>query len=358
MKHVGGFRDKLLRLLLHTRHIISFIIGFLCLILLVGIEIILVRLIWPSESNLLSLALGGIFIAIASPSVWRVARVVTHQQLFPEIIRYKRSLQKPSTGHDEVLRAAYERQKELDAQKDQFIMIASHELRTPLTSVQGYVELLCDHHDMLTPETRIEFLHKARMGCDELNLVVGHLTDANLVLGHLEKIRLHPVSLSLTVQHVLEILNTIIERERRPVIVYIDSHLSVFADDLRLRQVLLNLISNALKYSPPGTRIEVSAVEEQGEVQVSVRDYGLGVPLEKQPRLFERFMRLERDLNSSVRGSGLGLYICERFVSAMSGRVWVESSGVPGEGCVFTFVLRSATVDQVPEIETVELRVS
>jgi signal transduction histidine kinase len=316
------------------------------------------HIIWPENISLLAVALGGIPIAIASPFIWRLAKVMTRRLLFPKIIRYKGLIQKPSVGNREILRAAYERQKELDALKDQFIMIASHELRTPLTSVQGYIELLCDHHDMLTPETQIEFLQKARIGCNELSLMVGNLTEANFVHGGVGNIHLHPISLSLTVQHVLEVLNTLIERERRSVIVYVDSDLSVFADDLRLRQVLLNLISNALKYSPPGTRIEVSAVQEQKEVQISVRDYGLGVPPEKQPRLFERFMRLERDVNSSVRGSGLGLYICQQFIKAMRGRIWVESSGVPGEGCVFTFVLQSAFADHVQEVEAVELRVS
>jgi signal transduction histidine kinase len=93
------------------------------------------------------------------------------------------------------------------------------------------------------------------------------------------------------------------------------------------------------------------------QVRISVRDYGLGIPSEQQQHIFERFTRLERDMNSPVRGAGLGLYICERFVSAMGGRIWVESSGVPSEGSVFSFILRCASMDQAQGAEAVELPV-
>jgi len=223
--------------------------------------------------------------------------------------------------------------------------------------VQGYIELLCDHHDMLTSETQVEFLRKARVGCDELNLMVSNILDANLVREDVAQVHLYPILLSVAVLHILEMLNATIQGEKRSVTVYIDSNLAVCADDLRLRQILLNLISNALKYSASGTGIEISAVRDNMEVQISVRDYGLGVPPEKQQQLFDRFTRLERDLNSPVRGAGLGLYICERFVAAMGGRIWVECSGVPGEGCVFTFVLQYAVMDQAQQVEAVELPV-
>jgi signal transduction histidine kinase len=249
------------------------------------------------------------------------------------------------------LRAAYERQKELDQLKDQFIMTASHELRTPLTAVQGYIELLSEYNDTLSAETRTEFIQKAHRGCDELALMVGNIMDASRLQIEAERIRLAPVELASSVRHVMEILEAVTTREQRPVSLAISPGLFVMADELRLRQILLNLVSNALKYSPPGTTIQIMALQGQGLVKISVRDYGLGVPPEEQPRLFERFVRLERDINSPVRGAGLGLYITKRLVAAMGGRLWVESSGVPGEGSTFSFTLQRASVSQrlVPE---------
>jgi len=244
------------------------------------------------------------------------------------------------------LRAAYERQKELDQLKDQFIMTASHELRTPLTAVQGYIELLNQYNDELATETRTEFIEKAHRGCDELALMVGNIMDASRLQIEAERVRLAPVELAVSVHHVTEILEGVTTREQRPVNLAISPGLFVLADELRLRQILLNLVSNALKYSPEGTTIQILALQGQGMVKISVRDYGLGVPLEDQQRLFERFVRLERDMNSPVRGAGLGLYITKRLVEAMNGRLWVESSGIPGEGSTFSFTLQRANVSQ------------
>ncbi len=242
------------------------------------------------------------------------------------------------------LRAAYERQKELDRLKDQFIMTTSHELRTPLTAVQGYIELLSEHEMSLAPEVRSSFIAKARRGCDELSLMVNNIMDASRVEVEVEYVRLSPVPIEESVHHVLEILEAVIKRERREVKVNLPADLFVAADTMRLRQVLLNLLSNALKYSPAGSDIEItsSVDHEQQEVTLRIRDYGHGVPPADQERLFERFVRLERDMNSPVRGAGLGLYISKRLIEAMGGRIWIESAGIPGKGSTFAFALKQA----------------
>jgi len=242
------------------------------------------------------------------------------------------------------LRAAYERQKELDVLKDQFIMTASHELRTPLTAVQGYIELLEEYNSTLNENTRGDFIAKAHRGCDELTLMVNNIMDANRVQADVDSTKIGPVSLKESVIHIVEIIEAMSKREQRSISLAIPATLFVLADGIRLRQVLLNLVGNALKYSPHGTDIEISAEADNEHVTVCVRDYGSGVPLEEQNRLFERFVRLERDMNSSIRGAGLGLYICRQLVEAMGGAIWVESTGQEGEGSSFFFTLRSAPV--------------
>ena len=245
------------------------------------------------------------------------------------------------------LRAAYERQKELDYLKDQFIITASHELRTPLTAVLGYIELLASYNASLPVEARAEFIAKAHRGCDELTLMVNNIMDASRVQIDIENVKLDHISLIESVQHVLEILDAIVGRERRVVSVEIPCHLMVMADTVRLRQILLNLVGNALKYSPPGSSIEITSKVNDEYVTTSVRDHGLGVPPEDQTHLFERFVRLERDMNSPVRGAGLGLYICKQLVVAMGGRIWVESTGVLNEGSTFTFTLKRSRTGSV-----------
>lgn len=238
------------------------------------------------------------------------------------------------------LREAYERQKELDQLKDLFVTTASHELRTPLTAVQGYIELLADFGQSLDAASQAEFLSKARRGCDELTLMVNNIMDASLVETEAEQIRCSSVSVAEAVQSVLEMFEGDFAREQRSIEVSIPPDLSVLADPVRLRQVLLNLLNNALKFSTPGSGIVILGFSGDEQVTVAIRDYGLGVPREDQVSLFERFVRLERDMNSPVRGAGLGLYICKRLIEAMRGHIWVESSGVPGEGSLFAFSLK------------------
>jgi signal transduction histidine kinase len=121
----------------------------------------------------------------------------------------------------------------------------------------------------------------------------------------------------------------------------IDTSIKVLADEVRLKQILHNLISNALRYSPPQTLIRIVAKKDLAERKVAIQivDQGLGIPLDKQRVIFERFVRLERDMHGMTRGSGLGLYITRQLVEAMDGTITVESTGVENEGSTFTFTL-------------------
>lgn len=240
------------------------------------------------------------------------------------------------------LRIAYEKVSQLDQLKDAFIATASHELRTPLTVVQGYLELLADtDEEMITPEMRRAFINKARRACDELVLLLANIMDASNM--HLNTVKLQCVNLSLdeVCQKVLDLFEPLIVKQQRLVTLEIPSEILVRADDTRLKQVLWNLIENALRYSPPLTPLRLTATvdEEHKLVSVHVKDYGLGIPRDKQEIIFDRFVRLDRDMHGDVRGSGLGLAICRQLVEAMHGTISVESTGTRGEGSEFTFTL-------------------
>lgn len=251
------------------------------------------------------------------------------------------------------LRAAYERQKELDRLKDEFITTTSHELRTPLTAVEGYLELLATYHSTMEASMLDNFLAKASRGCEELALMVGNITDASRVQVDVKAMSLNVISLNESVQHVLEIIEAGARREQRTIQAAIPADLFVIADKMRLRQILLNLLSNALKYSPAGSDIEIVVDMDEEQVTVCVHDHGSGVPLAEQERLFERFVRLERDMNSPTRGAGLGLYISKQLVEAMGGRIWIESTGIPDEGSTFIFTLQRSIAQKpalVPQV--------
>jgi signal transduction histidine kinase len=238
------------------------------------------------------------------------------------------------------LRDAHRRQQELDQLKDQFMITASHELRTPLTAVLGYLELVAQFDETLAPTQRQEFLQKARRGCDELVLLLSNVMDASqlelesgLRPAHIERVPVREM-----IQSVIDLIEPHLTQERREVYMDIPAHLSVRADAGRLRQVLLNLSMNALKYSEQGTPIAFAAravMDVVPSVIISVVDKGKGIAPQQQGHLFQRFYRLERDVNSPVRGTGLGLYISRRLIEAMDGKIGVESTGIEGAGSMF-----------------------
>lgn len=246
------------------------------------------------------------------------------------------------------LRSAHQQLQELDHLKDQFMITASHELRTPLTSVQGYLELLAQFDETLSPEIRQEFLHNARRGCDELVMMLTNIMDVSRleVDAGIRPALLQQVTVQPAIDAVLDLLKPQIVQEQREVYIHIPSYLTVQADPLRLRQVLLNISTNALKYSPATSPLLYTAHSTMQQplcTIISVSDRGQGIPPHEQKQLFQKFVRLERDLNSPIRGSGLGLYISRRLVEAMGGKLWVESSGIAGAGSTFYIQLPSTS---------------
>lgn len=259
------------------------------------------------------------------------------------------------------VRVAYTRAQQLDALKDQFITHVNHELRSPVMAVQGHIELLLLAEHALSPEERHTYLERAKRAGDGLVSLVTSI----LAMRRLEQDTGEIVPREIAVREALEgAIQLIDPREGRQVErelrLHIPEDLAVWAEPVRARQILTNLLSNALKYSPAGTPVEVSAERVPGQpasgtkrrqreaahgremVEITVRDYGLGIPPDEIPLLFNRFVRLPRDLASSVPGNGLGLYLCQAFAQAMGGSIWVESAGIEGEGAAFHLLLPAA----------------
>jgi signal transduction histidine kinase len=239
------------------------------------------------------------------------------------------------------LQSAYMKLSELDQLKDAFITSASHELRTPLTIVQGYLELLSGMEEDVTPEMRRVFLSNACRACDELVVLLANIMDANRLQFDAATMSITLIPLKDVTTAIIELFVPLVMKEQRKITIDIDAGIIVRADEAHLKQILHNLIANALRYSPPNTSIHISAsVEEQEHMaRISVSDHGLGVPPDQQEAIFGKFVRLERDMHGAVRGSGLGLFISRQLVEAMNGTMKVESSGVENEGSIFSFTL-------------------
>jgi|GEM_PF-1176186 len=260
------------------------------------------------------------------------------------------------------LHTAFEKRQEIDRLKDQFIVTAHHELRTPLTGVQGYLELLRDlgpEGRALRPQEVALFIERACQSADELNEQLDSLLAAAETDRTQEALQQRPVELGNVAQRAIQTLDAQARRGHHRVRNNIPLDLIALGDDEALYRIFMNLLSNAFKYSPegrpvlfegrtrlvsasmlPGARAaggESSAGAHVPMAEILVRDWGMGIERRDKDKIFERFTRLERDLNSPVRGSGLGLAICKELVEAMGGSIDVESDG---QGLGSTFFLR------------------
>jgi signal transduction histidine kinase len=241
-----------------------------------------------------------------------------------------------------------EEQRQLNQLKDHILLHVSHELRTPLTSVAGYFELFQEHQGKVDAQTSARWVDGVKQGCDQLEQLTNSILDAALVDHDGQRLKLEPTPVAPTVRQVLASFDP---REVHAYAIHLDlpEHLAVWADQLALQRVLRNVLGNAFKYVPNQTPISIradlcrpSSGSADEHVCICVQDAGPGIPPDEVPLLFQKFVRLKRDLAGRVRGSGLGLYISRQLVEAMHGQMWVESSGKPGEGSSFSFTLPSA----------------
>jgi len=240
----------------------------------------------------------------------------------------------------------YEQQRRLNNLKDHFLLNVSHELRTPLTEVRGYLELLQEYRAQLDDETKITFVNHAIRGCEELQLLISNMLDAMQV--DLEQDTLNREELRL-LDVVTEVVESFAPQKTTEHTLHLEipETLMIWAEPQHTRQIIRNLLSNAFKYAPSQTPVFIQAssaenvpeVKDERQTWISIKDQGPGIPPADIPLLFNRFARLKRDLSGPIRGSGLGLYICKQLVEGMGGKIWLESSGVAGEGSRFCFTL-------------------
>ncbi len=236
-------------------------------------------------------------------------------------------------------------QREIERAKREFVRLVSHELRTPMASIFGFSELLLDR-EPLTDAGR-EFATRIYQETQRLLTLLSDFLDLErLESGHLSY---YPRSMRLddSVAEVKSILGPQLG-ERRLVFTSEPTALFVRTDHDRLIQVLLNLVSNAIKYSDSGD-IEVTARAVDSEVIVAVRDHGFGLPAESMAHLFDKFYRVDSPAHRQVGGTGLGLAICKLIIEEQGGRIWAESPGL-GQGTTFFFTLaRSEPADVARE---------
>jgi PAS domain S-box-containing protein len=226
--------------------------------------------------------------------------------------------------------------KRLDQLKDEFIGLVSHELRSPLTVITGAVNTALTEAERLSPEETHQLLNDAALEAESLSHMLGNLLE-------LSRIQADRLFLHAEATNTKKVIQGIVERIKRQsssrqFVVDLPKKLpSVYADELRLERILYNLIENAIKYSPQGGEIRISARPEEEHLVIGVSDQGSGISPSDRSKLFEPFQRLEESRSGGIGGVGLGLLVCRRLVEAHGGQIWVESEF--GKGSTFFFTI-------------------
>ena len=230
------------------------------------------------------------------------------------------------------LRAEIEFRKEAERKKDEFISIASHELKTPMTSIKGYIQLLersLDKNDKETIRTR---LHKVQNQIEKLNLLIADLLDISKIESGKLKFNKKYFAFDDLLDHIIEVMQQSNPQVR--ILKKGNFEADIYADEMRIEQVIINFITNAIKYAPDGEEIHITTEMRGDDIYFSVRDFGIGMSQEHQQKVFEKFYRIE-ETSARFQGLGIGLYICQEIIERHNGIIGANS--IPDEGSEFYF---------------------
>jgi signal transduction histidine kinase len=236
-----------------------------------------------------------------------------------------------------------QRMRELEQMKDEFLSTAAHELRTPLTSIRMSAGLAQEQLQHLVDQGVIDprladLMGLVAEGSQRMQSLVNDLLDLTRLEQGRTSLATENLDMREVVRESVATTEALFESKGQKLAVHLpETYCGVKGDRQRLEQLVINLLSNAHKYSPPGSQVEVRAVRSVDEVKVSVRDNGPGVPPEERERIFERFVRSSLHRNDRTASTGLGLPIARTIAEMHRGRLWIDPA--PGGGSIFTLVL-------------------
>lgn len=250
-----------------------------------------------------------------------------------------RKLWRPG-NHTEMILLAFQdvtEKKQAEQFRNAFIGVASHELRGPVSSIKGYTQILQKRAQKAEDKLAATTLEKVNGQVSKLNELINHLLDISRIQSgklQLDKVHFDLNSLATDIVDELQSGTT-----THHLVLQGSIKENVYADKFRLGQVLTNLISNAIKYSPGAAKVTIRLSEDQRKslCQVSVQDYGIGIPEDEQQNLFQAFSRASNVQNKKIQGIGLGLHISAEIVREHGGKIWLEST--PENGSIFHFNL-------------------
>lgn len=245
----------------------------------------------------------------------------------------------------------YEKIRDLERLKSEFVAVVSHEVRTPLTAIKGSLEVLADEKYFQVEKPQKELLGISQANVARLEALINDILDFSKLESSTLSSHFAASSLASLTQGAVVNISNLSERKGIRIETEVSRGLpDVRADELRITQVLNNLLANAIKFSSSGSEIRVLAFAEDGGVRVEVRDHGIGIPAEDLPKLFTRFRQLDSSSTRKAGGTGLGLVISKGIVEEHGGRIWADSTA--GQGSSFHFWLPAANASEAGSVSS------
>lgn len=264
-----------------------------------------------------------------------VTVAIQNAKAYEEIKRFNKTLSERVQSATKELQDSHEKLKSLDKQKDAFLGMASHELKTPITSIKAFTQVLIKRAEKENLTKYAYILKNINMQTDRITQLINDL----LNVSHIESGKLILKRTNVNLEELLEkvIADVQVTTDTHEIVKKGPSKTTIYADENRIEQVVLNLLTNAIKYSPNANKIVISVEEAEKNVTVSVEDFGQGIPLRDQKKIFERFYRTKEHEEKNISGFGLGLFIASEIIKRHKGKIWVTST--LNKGSIFSFTL-------------------
>jgi len=268
----------------------------------------------------------------------QLGQALENARLFEKTWRAQQELEKKVEERTRELTLALEEIKKISKRKTDFISSVSHELRTPLTSIKGYAAILMEEKLGHLPAAAKERLEKINRHSDELVHMVNDLLDIARIESGRAIMKMEQQDLKTVISNVADLISIQCKNKNIELITNIQKDIPpVLADRAQLERVFINLLGNAVKFTPEDGKITIKTHTKDNVIQIDISDTGIGIPPDSLPMLFEEFYRVDNPINQQVKGTGLGLSLVKHIIEAHKGKIWVESK--PSKGSTFSFTL-------------------
>ncbi|HSW97868.1 MAG TPA: ATP-binding protein [Candidatus Saccharimonadales bacterium] len=236
-------------------------------------------------------------------------------------------------------------EKQLEEMKVDFVSMAAHELRTPLTAIRGYASLMQMHYAQQLDNSARELLTRLIVSTTTLTNLIDNLLSVSRIERNDLIIEGKPIDMGVIIKDIYTSYKQEAAIRKQQFILNLPPNLPlVMADPFRIGQVFINLIGNAITYTPEGGKVTITVSVKTDHLEFAIQDTGEGIPKDAMPRLFTKFFRVSGSLEQGSKGSGLGLYITKSIIELHHGKIWADS--ILGHGTTFTFTIPMATEEQ------------